>query len=281
MNINNKKVIIITGSNRGIGLGIVKALSEMNDFIIILTSRDKEKGEKVWLEMTEEIPKLKNYLFYHQLDITCLESIQIFLTFIKEKFIKIDILVNNAGVYIRSFTTEAFDLTFNTNFYSTVNFTEEIIQKNLLNQGGKIIFISSSFGKLKKLKKDNLKNQFMNNELTVENLIQLTKNFRLAIENKTVDKEGWARNTYSISKLCISLYCKILSQKPEIKEKTIHVFSLCPGWVKTDMGGENASRTIIQGIKTPLYLINLNLDKLNENFQGNFFYDEKVISLND
>ena len=181
MNINNKKVIIITGSNRGIGLGIVKALSEMNDFIIILTSRDKEKGEKVWLEMTEEIPKLKNYLFYHQLDITCLESIQIFLTFIKEKFIKIDILVNNAGVYIRSFTTEAFDLTFNTNFYSTVNFTEEIIQKNLLNQGGKIIFISSSFGKLKKLKKDNLKNQFMNNELTVENLIQLIKKVGLEI----------------------------------------------------------------------------------------------------
>ena len=146
--ISNKLVIVVTGSNRGLGLGIIKALSNLNEFKLILTSRQDESALKIYSELTENNTNLKDSLFHHQLDINSQESRDKFYKFIKEKFSKIDVLVNNSGVYLKGvFNTEAFDTTFNTNFYSTIDITEEILNNNLLNEGGKIVTISSSYGK--------------------------------------------------------------------------------------------------------------------------------------
>lgn len=140
-----KKIVAVTGSNRGIGLGIVKSLLESKEFTVILTSRNKENGCKIYQELILEQDSIKENLFYHPLDVNNTTSRQNFFSFIKENFNSIDILVNNAGVFIRNeFNLEAFETTFSTNFFSTVDLTEEMLSSNLINQDGKVIFISSS-----------------------------------------------------------------------------------------------------------------------------------------
>ncbi|RZA09830.1 MAG: SDR family NAD(P)-dependent oxidoreductase [Proteobacteria bacterium] len=52
---------------------------------------------------------------------------------------------------------------------------------------------------------------------------------------------------YRISKTALNAVTKYLSA--EWKEAGVRVNSICPGWVKTDMGGEGAERTIEEAVK--------------------------------
>ena len=72
---------------------------------------------------------------------------------------RIDILLNNAGTAFKGqiFDTSVFDSTFSVNFYGTVSLTEKFLGNNLIKENGKIIFIGSMMGNMKKLGDDLLK----------------------------------------------------------------------------------------------------------------------------
>jgi short-subunit dehydrogenase len=59
-----------------------------------------------------------------------------------------------------------------------------------------------------------------------------------------------------------------------LKPKGITVYAMCPGWVKTDMGGENASRTPEQGADTAIWLAT----EASSDLSGKFFRDRTEIS---
>lgn len=116
------------------------------------------------------------------------------------------------------------------------------------------------------------------NEKTI---FDLSSQFRDSIDKKTAETDGWPTSMYSIyalSKLCINKYAYVLGNSAEILNKNIQVYACCPGWVKTDMGGENAERTLEEGSVTPVYLISLKYE-VNKTIQGQFFSDEKVTEL--
>lgn len=56
------------------------------------------------------------------------------------------------------------------------------------------------------------------------------------------------------------------------QNKKITVNSVCPGWVRTDMGGEGASRTVEKGAETPVWLATADI-----HFTGKFLRDKKEI----
>ncbi|KAM1140622.1 hypothetical protein EV1_040286 [Malus domestica] len=90
-----KRYAVVTGANKGIGLGIVKQLAS-DGITVVLTARDERRG----LEAVEKLKQsgLAGEVVFHQLDVANPSTIAPLAEFIKTQFGKLDILVNNAGV---------------------------------------------------------------------------------------------------------------------------------------------------------------------------------------
>jgi NAD(P)-dependent dehydrogenase (short-subunit alcohol dehydrogenase family) len=77
--------------------------------------------------------------------------------------------------------------------------------------------------------------------------------------------------SYRMSKTALNALTRILAD--ELQESNILVNSVCPGWVRTDMGGPNAPRSLEQGADTIAWLATLP----NGGPTGGFFRDRQPI----
>jgi NAD(P)-dependent dehydrogenase (short-subunit alcohol dehydrogenase family) len=271
---NLLKTILVTGSNKGIGHGLVRYLLQKNiNYNVILTSRSDDRGIESFNKLSEEFQNKKEKFFYHQLDITDNESITNLFNWIKSQFGQIDILVNNAGVAAKGpkFDIDVFNFTFPTNVYGTINISERAIDEQIIRQNGRIVIIGSTAGKLSYLKSESLVNEFKDENLTLDGLLNLAERFKQSIIDNKVNENGWFEAAYSISKIIINTYARVLSKRKEIEERNISVYACCPGWVRTDMAGQNAHLSIEEGVITPAFLIEME-DGIKTDIQGKFFY---------
>lgn len=81
---------------------------------------------------------------------------------------------------------------------------------------------------------------------------------------------GWAP-AYCVSKTLLNSITRQLAY--ELGTKNISVNAVCPGWVRTDMGGRSASRSVERGAETPVWLAT----EASQALTGNFFRDKKQI----
>ena len=139
---NSKKIILITGCNKGIGYSIVETILKQNlNMYIIFTARNEKLGNSSLNKLAFKYKNSKSIMFFHQLDITNKESIQSIINWIQLKFKKIDILLNNAGIY-----NCPRDDVIQTNVFGTYNITQMFLQNDLINDRGKIISVGSDMG---------------------------------------------------------------------------------------------------------------------------------------
>ena len=274
-----QKVVLVTGSNKGIGYGIIETLLEKKSkLVIILSARNEELGKKSYELLSSKYPDSKDKFYFHQLDITKEESIKNFCSWVKEQFGKLDYIVNNAGVATHGdlFNIDVCNSTFEVNVYGTINFTEYILKNDMINKSGKIIMVGSIAGSLNKLKNEELKNGFKN-ATTYKELLDMGELFKKSVINDSVEKDGWCKNTYAVSKMIVNSYARVLALRDEIKNNDISVYSAHPGWVKTDMAGPKAPLSIKEGAETEVFLIELP-DGINPEYQGKYFDKCKVSS---
>ena len=270
---SSKKIVLVTGSNKGIGYSIIETLlKKKSNLRIILSSRNETLGMNSYNKLLQKYSYSKNDLFYHQLDITKKESISNMILWIRKEFGKIDYLVNNAGLGSGNSNESIIEV----NVFGTINFTEEMLKNDIINKKGKIIILGSQMGNLNSLSSSQLKSEFKK-ATTYQELLNLGQRFLNSCKNNSYYNEGWCSSAYSVSKMIDNTYARVLSLRNEIESNDISVYAAHPGWVKTDMGGPGAPLSVEQGAVNEVFLLELP-DGINRNYQGKYFDSCRVAS---
>ena len=203
---------------------------------VVLTSRDEAKGRAA----QNELANAGLQVDYHPLDVTDQSSVQRLARFLDRQFGRLDILVNNAGIGIdeeRS-VLEAdrgvVQETLDTNLFGPLLLCQALVP--LMKQGayGRVVNVSSGMGQLSEM--------------------------------------GSGSPAYRISRTALNALTRILAA--ELQGTNVLVNSMCPGWVRTDMGGPNAPRSVEEGADTALWLATLP----DSGPQGGFFRDRQAIA---
>jgi NAD(P)-dependent dehydrogenase (short-subunit alcohol dehydrogenase family) len=84
-------------------------------------------------------------------------------------------------------------------------------------------------------------------------------------------ESGWAP-LYSATKTALNAITIHLAAA--LRHQQVAVNAVCPGWVRTDMGGRNASRPVEKGAETPVWLAT----EAPQRITGKFLRDKKEIA---
>lgn len=236
-----ERIAVVTGANRGIGLEVCRQLAKQG-VLVVLTSRNEEKGRQAVLKLGKEELTIR----YFPLDVDHAASINRLAEFLAREFGRCDILVNNAGVFLDKedpgdaespsiFTAkiETIRRTLETNLYGPILLCQALVPLMKKNNYGRVVNLSSGLGQLSEM------------------------------------NGGYP--AYRISKTALNALTRMLAD--ELKGVNILVNSVCPGWVKTDMGGPDATRSLEKGAETIVWLATLP----DRGPTGKFFRDKKEI----
>ena len=242
---SDKKVALITGANRGIGLETARQLGKNGITVVVAARTLKAAKETAATLQGEGIDA-----FPIQLDVTKEDDRKSAAKAVAEKYGKLDILINNAGVGAEDgmFVLKAVETTeaelqkvFGTNLFSVIAVTREFLPLLKKSPAGRIVNLSSILGSL---------------------TLHADPNSPIA-SVKTF--------AYDASKTALNAFTVHLANA--LKDTTIKVNSAHPGWAKTDMGGSAAPLSVEDGAKTIVELATLPEDGPT----GGYFHGSEVI----
>lgn len=230
-----RKTALVTGGNKGIGFAICKGLLAAG-FEVILAARSHDRGK----EAAEQLQLAGFQVRVVELDVTNDDSIHRAVEHLSQEIDHLDVLVNNAGIYpdegvnILTISRDLLSLTMNTNTFGPVRVTQAFLPLLEKAPTARIINVSSGYGELNGLSAD--------------------------------------VPSYCLSKLALNGATIMLADA--LRPKGIAIYAMCPGWVRTDMGGYEASRSPEQGADTAIWLAT----EASPNLSGKFFRDRTEIS---
>jgi NAD(P)-dependent dehydrogenase (short-subunit alcohol dehydrogenase family) len=242
---SSQRVAVVTGANRGLGLETCRQLAARG-LTVVLTSRDADKGEQAAERLRSEGLSVRA----HNLDVTQPEQVSELARFVEHEHGRVDVLVNNAGVALDPSDEGPSDggtnaasvlkarlsvlrATMETNVYGPLLLCQALVPLMRSNGYGRIVNVSSGMGQLSEM------------------------------------NGRWP--AYRFSKVSLNALTRILAD--ELAGTNILVNSVCPGWVRTDMGGPGATRSVQQGADTIVWLATLP----DGSPSGGFFRDRKPI----
>ncbi|XP_031340494.1 carbonyl reductase [NADPH] 3-like [Photinus pyralis] len=246
------KIAVVTGSNKGIGFGIVKGLCEKFDGRVYLTSRHEGRGQTA----VNELKSLDLNPSFHQLDIDNEESVKTFRNHIKAHEGGIDVLVNNAAIAFQDDTTDSFgiraEVTLATNYFNTLRACEILFP--LLRPNAQVVNLTSALGHLSQIPSAELRGKLSDPSLTIGQLNELMNQFIRDAKNNKHIENGWGASSYAVSKAGVSALSIIQQSILQRDNRNISVNHVHPGYVDTDMTSHKGFLTVEQGASAPLLL---------------------------
>ncbi len=213
-----KRVALVTGANKGIGLEIARQLAE-HGITVLVGARDEAKG----LAAAEQLRGDGLDAHAVKIDVSKQSEIESVAAHIREQFGQLDILVNNAGVSDfgdADVTPDKFRSVYETNVFGPFALTRALLPLLKASPAGRIVNQSSVLGSLSSMSKG--------------------------------QGGSFATPAYTSSKAALNMLTVVTAL--ELADTNVKVNAAHPGWVKTDMGGANAPLTVQEGAKTAVDL---------------------------
>jgi NAD(P)-dependent dehydrogenase (short-subunit alcohol dehydrogenase family) len=210
-----KRVGLVTGANRGIGLEICRQLGKAG-YAVVLGSRDAARGEKAAAELRAEGLEVH----VQELDVTDPAAARRAAAFVEGELGRLDALVNNAAIALdpedalETVDPEVMRRTLETNFLGVLHGCQAFLPMMRRQEYGRIVNVSSGRGSFSKL--------------------------------------AAGGPCYRISKTALNALTVILAD--ELKETNVLVNAMTPGWVRTRLGGLKAPRSTAEGAETAVWL---------------------------
>src|SRR5262245_32518063 len=230
---NSAPVIVVTGGNRGIGFEICRQLAGRGAQVV-LTARKPEAGQAG----VNKLASQKLSAQFRPLNVIESESVAALRDFLERTFSRLDVLINNAGI-ISEDEASGLDVKL-----STVRAT---LETNTLAP----LHLAQALAPMLKRSPSG-------------RIVNISSGM-----GALSDMDG-GYAAYRISKAALNAVTGILAAE---LRGAVAVNSMCPGWVKTDMGGANAERDVSEGAEKAVWLA---LDAPRD-LTGKFLRDRKVI----
>lgn len=228
------RVAVVTGANRGLGLETCRQLAERG-LLVVLTARNEVEARQAAAAIG---------VHSEQLDVTDAATIERAATKLRDRYAQIDVLVNNAGISMSGFSADVVKRTLGVNFFGAMAVTEAFLPA--LAESASIVMVSSGLGELSCLSPARRK-ELESPNLARRQLIDLMQELIRNVEDGTYQTKGWPRSAYNVSKAGLNALTRILAR--ELQDRGTLVNAVCPGWVRTDMGGAGAPRTVEEGAR--------------------------------
>jgi len=234
------RVAIVTGASRGIGAAIALAFGREGARVAVHYHRSAEQAAGV----ARAIQAAGGDALTVPADVTDAGGVRAMVATTLAHFGRIDVLVNTAGILKEGFTAEETSVlevppdlavqTYRTNTVGPLRMIQAVVPIMQKGGYGRIVNLSSGAGQLSDM--------------------------------------GSGFPAYRMSKAALNALTRVTAA--ELGSNTIKVNCMCPGWVKTDMGGPNATRTVEKGAETAVWLATLP----DSGPSGGFFRDMQPIA---
>jgi len=228
---HNKKVALVTGANKGIGLQIAKDLATHN-FTVLVGSRNLQNGEAAAKTVAPDAQAI-------QLDVTDQSSITTAAEKIRKDFGRLDVLVNNAAISHTGKPGTSFDeiiasgkastvpladvrAIWDTNVFGVIAVTQAMLPLLREAPSPRIVNVSSTVG-------------------------SLTGNSNPANQYRNIFAPGYAASKTALNAITLAFAI-------ELENTKIKVNAVCPGYVATDLNNFRGHRTVQQGATQPVRL---------------------------
>jgi len=228
------RVALVTGANRGLGLETSRQLLAKG-LAVVLTGRDDEQLDRALRSLKTDDSRAMTV----RMDVTDVASIERARRTVTDRFGAVDVLVNNAAVLLfddedaLSIPADGYRRTFDTNVLGVIE-TCRAFAPDMARAGyGRIVNVSSGVAQIARM--------------------------------------STYAPAYSISKVALNAFTRVLAET--YRSTGLLVNAVDPGWVRTDMGGRSAPRSLQEGADTIVWLATLPDDGPT----GKFFRDRRPI----
>jgi NAD(P)-dependent dehydrogenase (short-subunit alcohol dehydrogenase family) len=232
---------------------------------VVLTSRDPAQGQRAADRLRAQGLTVVSY----PLEVTEPASVAALAERVRQEVGPIEVLINNAGIALEGFNADVARRTLAVNCIGVMTVVDHLLPR--LSAHGRIVMVSSGMGQVAGLPPA-LQAEFLDPTLTRARLIDLLNTFVQDVEAGQHGQRGWPSNAYRVSKIGLNAFTRLLAK--ELASTAIRVNAVCPGWVRTDMGGRNAPRSVEEGARSIVWAALLGEDGPS----GGFFRDGRPIS---
>jgi NAD(P)-dependent dehydrogenase (short-subunit alcohol dehydrogenase family) len=230
-----KRVAVVTGANRGIGLEVCRRLAAAGQHVV-LGSRSAAAGEAA----ARSLAARGLAVDAHPLDVTDDESVRALADHVEHALGGVDVLVNNAGLLldedgdVLAVDVQHFRDSMETNVYGPLRLAQALMPGMIARGYGRIVNVSSGAGQLSSM--------------------------------------GGYAPPYSLSKAALNALTRQLASTARARDVLVNAVD--PGWVRTDMGGPGAPRSVAEGADTIVWCATLPRGGPS----GRLFHDRKEVA---